>query len=191
MRHATSEVPQPAHPRSRRASTRPKAGPTKRRRRDERTFALSLLRHPGDRVLDVGTGECTCVASVAADLGIRVVAIDRDEETIGYARTFVRTMRISRFVELVRDDITASTLPSESFRNAVCFNVLHHVPDLDRALVELRRILSADGRLVISDFDENRDGFLDRLQRAATLRFRRVTAYPRSRGGRLVLSCEP
>jgi ubiquinone/menaquinone biosynthesis C-methylase UbiE len=158
-------------------------------RQDERSFAVSLLKYPGELVLDVGTGDCACIASILASQRTPVLAIDRDKRTIGAARKFLDTQHVKEGVRLLQDDITASSLPSDSFRNIVCFNVLHHVPQFDGALAELRRILAPDGRLIISDFDENRDGFLGRLEQAVNRRFRSVTRYHRWRG-RLVLSCE-
>lgn len=156
---------------------------------DGRSFALSLLKHPGDPVLDVGTGDCACVASILASDGTRVVALDKDHETVLTARMFLNAQRLKKAVRLLQDDITASGLTSSSFRNIVCFNVLHHVSRFDSALAELRRILASDGRLIISEFDENRDGFLERLKQAVSCQFHSVTAYRRP-GGRLVLVCE-
>ncbi len=155
----------------------------------ERNFVLSLIKHPRDPVLDVGTGECACLAIILALRGTRVVALDWDHETVVAARMLLGAHHVKKLVRLLQDDITASSLASSSFRNIVSFNVLHHVPRFDRALAELSRILTSDGRLIISDFDENRDGHLERLIKAAHTQFRRVAAYPRS-GGRMVLSCE-
>ena len=158
--------------------------------RDERSFALSSIKYPSEPVLDVGTGDCACLASILASQGSPVVAIDKDRGTVRAARRFLAHRHLNKAVRLLRDDITASDLPSSSFRNIVCFNVLHHVSPLDGALDELHRILTADGRVIISDFDENGDGYLERLELAVGRRFRRVTAYRRSSGRRVVLSCE-
>ena len=158
--------------------------------RDERSFALSSIKYPSEPVLDIGTGDCACLASILASQGRPVVAVDKDRGTIRAARRFLAHRHLNKAVRLLRDDITASDLPSSSFRNIVCFNVLHHVSPLDSALDELHRILTADGRVIISDFDENGDGYLERLEQAVGRRFRSVTAYRRARGQRLVLSCE-
>ncbi len=161
-----------------------KAGP-----QDERRFVLSLLKHPGKPVLDVGTGDCACIASILAGRGLQVVATDHDREKIRVARKFLVTKQAKKSVRLLQDDITASSLASNSFGNIVCFNVLHHVPRLDSALAELRRILVSDGRIVISDFDENGDGYLKRLKQAVGRHLRRTASYRRP-SGRLVLICE-
>ncbi len=156
---------------------------------DERSFVLSLIKHQGEPVLDVGTGDCACLASRLAIQGTQVVALDMDRGTTRAARGFLKTHHLKKHVRVLRDDITASRLPPDSFRNIVCFNVLHHVSQLDSALGELRRILASDGRLVISDFDEKRDGFPRRLKKAANRHFRSVTPYRRPMG-RWVLCCE-
>ena len=155
----------------------------------ERSFALSSIKYPSEPVLDVGTGNCACLANILASQGRWVVALDKDRRVIRAARRFLAHRHLNKAVRLLRDDITASGLPSSSFRNIVCFNVLHHVLPLDSALDELHRILTADGRVIISDHDENGDGYLERLEQGVTRHFRSVAAYRRSRG-RLVLICE-
>lgn len=171
------------------APVSPEGAPNKTGPRDERSYALSLTKHPRGPVLDVGTGDCACVATILARQGTRVVALDKDHERILAARMCLRAWNVKKAVWLLQDDITVSGLISSSFRNIVCFNVLHHVARFDSALAELRRILTPDGRLIISDFDENGDGFLKRLEQAVGHHFRSVAAYRRP-SGRLVLTCE-
>ncbi len=156
---------------------------------DERRFVLSMIKDPDDPVLDVGTGDCACVAAVLARQGMRVVASDNDHETIVDARLCLGALGIKRRVRLLQDDISASALASNSFQNIVCFYVLHHVPRFDKALAELNRILAPDGRLIIYEYDENGDGFLEKLERAVSKRFRNIAVYRRPKG-RLLLSCE-
>jgi ubiquinone/menaquinone biosynthesis C-methylase UbiE len=166
-----------------------KSAPHKTGSQDERSFALSSIKYPSEPVLDVGTGDCACLASILASQGRRVVALDKNHGTIRAARRFLTTRHLNKAVRLLRDDITASGLPSRSFRNIVCFNLLHHVSPFESALGELQRILAWDGRLIISDYDENRDGFLERLEQGVRRHFRSVAAHRRP-SGRLVLICE-
>jgi ubiquinone/menaquinone biosynthesis C-methylase UbiE len=171
------------------ASAIVKNAPNQAKRQDERIFAISSIKYPNEPVLDTGTGHCACIASILVKLGIRVVALDKDRGTIRAARRFLATQHVNKGIRLLCDDITASGLPSNSFRNIVCFNVLHHVSPLESALGELHRILATDGRLIISDFDEQRDGFPERLEKSVQHYFRSVTAYRRP-SERLVLICE-
>ncbi len=156
---------------------------------NERSFAVSLIKHQTAAVLDVGTGDCACLATILANRGMRVFASDTDHEVLLQARMCLRAQGRKVTYRLLQDDITSSSLSSISFRNIVCFNVLHHVSRFESALAELHRILTADGRLIISDYDENGDGFLKRLRKAVNRNFRSVTEYRRP-GGRLVMICE-
>lgn len=156
---------------------------------DERTLLLSFLKYPEDAVLDVGTGDCACVASLLAAQEIAVVASDADAETVGAAENFLRQKGLWQQVYLIQDDITASRLGSGSFLNIVCFNVLHHVPEWQKALAELDRILARGGRLLISDYDENSTGFVKELERAVRRRFALVAVHPRPQE-RLLFVCE-
>lgn len=67
--------------------------------------------------------------------------------------------------------------------------MLHHVADYANAVAELHRILAPEGRLIISDYDENETGFLRKLRREVRRQFANVTAYSRWPMG-LVLVCE-
>lgn len=156
---------------------------------DERDFVVSLIKHPNEPVLDVGTGGCACVASHLLYRGYQVVASDHDRVVIRAARGFLARRRTRKRVTLIRDDITHSKLRPESFLNIVSFNVLHHVADFTRAVAELHRILAPQGRLIISDYDENETGFLRMLRREVRRQFADVTAYSRP-PKRLVLVCE-
>lgn len=156
---------------------------------DERHFILSLIKYPDQPVLDVGTGDCVCVASLLAERGHQVVALDSDAGAIRAAQKLLREQEAGEKVRLLRRDITASRLESTSFLNIVCFNVLHHVPEYEKALAELRRILAPGGRLIISDYDENGSGFLEKLEHAVGRYFPRVSLYHRP-GERLLLLCE-
>lgn len=156
---------------------------------DERDFVVSLIRHPNGPVLDVGTGGCACVASHLIYRGYQVVASDRDRAVIHAARRLLARSRRRRRARLIRDDITHSKLRSESFLNIVSFNVLHHVADYASAVAELHRILAPQGRLIISDYDENGTGFLRKLKREVRRQFANVTPYSRP-PERLVLVCE-
>jgi cyclopropane-fatty-acyl-phospholipid synthase len=63
-----------------------KVAPDETGPQDERSFALSLIKHPSEPVPDVGTGDCACVASILASQGTRVIALDKDRGTIRAAQ---------------------------------------------------------------------------------------------------------
>ncbi len=152
-------------------------------------WLYSLLKYPHAPVLDVGTGGCACLAHALARMGRQVVALDNDHKMMLQAQKHLNVQENKKCVQLLQSDITALGLASRSFRNIVCFNVLHHIPRINDALNELHRILTSKGRLIISEYDENKDGFLIRLEQSAIRKFRNV-ALNRRPSGRLVLICE-
>lgn len=92
------------------------------------------------RVLEVGPGPGELSERLTNDLGVTVVAVDSSERMIELART--------RGVDARLGDVQALDLPDESFDCAVAAWMLYHVPDIDRGLAEIARVLRPGGRLV-------------------------------------------
>jgi 2-polyprenyl-3-methyl-5-hydroxy-6-metoxy-1,4-benzoquinol methylase len=157
--------------------------------RDERVLAVSFIKFPDEPVLDVGTGSCACIANSLAKGGHNVVASDNDRRAIRNAHRFVAGNTHRSRIKLLHDDITASRLKTASYLNIVCFNVLHHIANLAGALAELHRILAPEGRLIISEYDEDNTGYLRKLESEVDRCFARVTTYVRPQE-RLLLVCE-
>jgi demethylmenaquinone methyltransferase/2-methoxy-6-polyprenyl-1,4-benzoquinol methylase len=105
---------------------------------------------PGDRVLDAacGTGDLA-LADLRAGAG-QVVGVDLSERMLERAR------RKSRAIEWVRGDLARLPFPDGSFQAATIGFGLRNVPDPDRALGELRRILGSGGRLGILEISRPR-----------------------------------
>jgi ubiquinone/menaquinone biosynthesis C-methylase UbiE len=89
-----------------------------------------------------GTGRHS---SYLASLGHRVIGVDSSPEMLARAR---EKMPEGEFHEADLYDIP---LADDSVDLVVCAIALSHVPDLDRALTELVRVLRPDGHLVASD----------------------------------------
>lgn len=112
-----------------------------------RGIAARAVVRPGDRVLDAccGTGDLA-VAGVAA--GGRVTGLDFSERMLARAR------EKSRAVEWLQGDVLALPFPDGSFDAATVGFGIRNVADLDAGLVELRRVLAADGRLAILEITQ-------------------------------------
>lgn len=95
-------------------------------------------------VLEVGSGTGDFASRLQEELGVALVALDLSPRMVELARARGIDARIG----LVED------LPFEGarFDCAVANWVLHHVPDLDRGLAELARVLRKGGRLVAATF---------------------------------------
>jgi SAM-dependent methyltransferase len=108
---------------------------------DARDAALAAVREAQPmRVLEVGCGWGEFAARVVDELGAEVVAVDLSPRMVELARERGVDARVGDIQELPFDD--------GEFDCAVANWMLYHVPDLDRGLSELARVLRAGGRLV-------------------------------------------
>jgi SAM-dependent methyltransferase len=107
--------------------------------------------HPGQRVLDVacGTGLVTLPVADAVAPGGEVVATDLSAGMIERARAIAEERGI-RNVTFERMDAEALDLPDGTFDVALCSLGLMYVPDPERALREMHRVLAPGGRAVAS-----------------------------------------
>jgi demethylmenaquinone methyltransferase/2-methoxy-6-polyprenyl-1,4-benzoquinol methylase len=120
-------------------------------RRWRRITAEAVVR-PGDAVLDAccGTGD---LAIADARAGGRVTGLDFSERMLERAR------RKAPDLEWVSGDLLALPFDDASFDAATVGFGVRNVEDLERALRELRRALSAGGRLGVLEITRPR-GFL-------------------------------
>jgi SAM-dependent methyltransferase len=120
---------------ARRAAYKTAVGP------DARDVAVAAVAEVSPaRVLEVGPGPGELSERIARELGVTVVAVDSSERMVELAG--------SRGVDARLGDVQSLDLPSESFDCAVAAWMLYHVPDLDRGLGEIARVLKPGGRLV-------------------------------------------
>jgi SAM-dependent methyltransferase len=91
-------------------------------------------------VLEVGCGEGELAERVQREIGVEVVAVDQSERMVELAR--------ARGVDARLGDVQELPFTDGSFDVAIAAWMLYHVPDVDRALGELARVLRAGCRLV-------------------------------------------
>ena len=93
-----------------------------------------------ERVLEVGGGPGELAARIASELGCEVVMLDVAPRMVELAQR--------RGVDARVGDVQDLPFADGSFDCAVAAWMLFHVPDLERGLAELRRVLRPGGRLV-------------------------------------------
>ena len=109
--------------------------------RTPQDVALSLLAAATPaRLLEVGCGTGALAARCAAELGCEVMALDASAEMVRATR--------ARGIDAVTGDVQELPFPDGAFDCAVAAWMLYHVPDLDRGVAELARVLRPGGRLV-------------------------------------------
>lgn len=124
---------------------------------------------PG-KVLEVGGGPGELSERIARELGAEVVMVDTSPRMAEMAR--------ARGVDARVGDVQDLPFADDEFDCAVAAWMLYHVPDLDRGLSELRRVVRPGGRLVAVTNGRDHMQELRRLagERAWQPRFRREEA---------------
>jgi SAM-dependent methyltransferase len=108
---------------------------------DARDVALDLMRaRAPERVLEVGCGWGELAKRIETELSSKVVALDLSPRMVELAR--------ERGVEASVGDVQALPFADECFDVVVAAWMLYHVPDLDRGLAEIARVLRPGGALV-------------------------------------------
>ncbi len=107
---------------------------------------------PGSTLLDAGCGVGMDTIRLARR-GYRVVGMDFSESALGIARQNILSAGMADRVELRAEDLTALSFPDASFSYILCWGVLMHIPEVEKALSELVRVLKPGGALVLSEIN--------------------------------------
>ena len=108
---------------------------------DPRQVALEAVAEVRPRrVLEVGPGRGELAERIVRELGAEVVAVDQSPRMVELTR--------ARGVEAIVGDVQELPFSNGQFDCVLAAWMLYHVPDLDRALRELQRVLRPEGRLV-------------------------------------------
>jgi len=108
---------------------------------DPREMAFAAVQEVEPRrVLEVGGGPGELAARITDELGCDVVMLDVAPRMVELAR--------ERGVDACVGDVQNLPFAEESFDCVVAAWMLFHVPDIDRGLAELARVLRPRGRLV-------------------------------------------
>jgi 2-polyprenyl-3-methyl-5-hydroxy-6-metoxy-1,4-benzoquinol methylase len=113
-----------------------------------RRIAERLGLRPGDEVLDMGCGPGPHTLRLAR-MGFRVVAADISETALARTLQVVEHEGLQNQVVTEQRDITKLDYPDGRFGYILCWGVLMHVPQIDRAVAELARVLQPGGRLAL------------------------------------------
>lgn len=118
--------------------------------RKQREVVLEKLAlKPGEHVLDLGSGNgifCQEIQEIVGPTG-HVTGIDNSDVMIAMAAD------ICPQATFVKGDATALDIANESLDAVTTAQLLCFVPDIDKALSEIFRVLKPGGRLVILDTD--------------------------------------
>jgi ubiquinone/menaquinone biosynthesis C-methylase UbiE len=103
------------------------------------TFQAVADAHPA-RVLEVGGGEGELAERIVRELGAELIGIDQSKRMV--------TTQRSKGIDARVGDVRDLPCAAGGFDVVIAAWMLYHVPDLERALAELARVLRPAGRLV-------------------------------------------
>lgn len=114
-------------------------------------FAAAVI-HPGDTVLDIGSGSGTDALIAAALVGPegRVIALDLTDAMREKLRANAAAAGVAH-LEVVAGNAETLPLPSASVDVVTSNGVLNLVPDKARAITEVARVLRPGGRVQLAD----------------------------------------
>lgn len=133
-------------------------------------------RAEGKRVLEIGCGRGVGTEIIFERFGAREVhAFDLDPDMVNRARRRLAVYPTDR-LRLYVGDATAIDAVDESFDAVFDFAIIHHVPDWQRAVSEIRRVLRPGGSFFFEEYTRqalNRWFFRAFLEHPAENRFSR------------------
>tara|TARA_B110000003_G_scaffold272159_1_gene307530 strand:- start:8847 stop:9683 length:837 start_codon:yes stop_codon:yes gene_type:complete len=101
-------------------------------------------------ILDFGCG--TGVKSMhLAKRGLNVKGVDYSLDVLNKAILNVKSNKLENKISFSKEDITSISFKNNSFEYILCWGVLMHVEDCEKAISELSRILKPGGKIIISE----------------------------------------
>lgn len=115
----------------------------------------------GNTVLDIGCGTGFLTLGLAKAVGKngKVIGIDISEEMMKKAEENLFRAGVSN-IEFKVGDAENIPLEDNSMDTVVGNMVLHHCPNPENAVKEMARVLKPNGRLVLADMEEHKEGWL-------------------------------
>ena len=105
---------------------------------------------PDATILDAGCGSCA-KSVLLASRGLRVVGADFSQAALDLAEKTIRAKHLEGRITLRQADLLNLPFKDGEFQYVICWGVLIHIPDVERALSELARVTAPGGTLVLSE----------------------------------------
>jgi ubiquinone/menaquinone biosynthesis C-methylase UbiE len=88
-----------------------------------------------------------------AENGYRAIGVDKSEVLV--SKAYKKSKSFSKRVNFLVADISSLPFPSNFFKLIICFNVIEFVPNREKAIGELKRVLAPDGLLLLGVCNKN------------------------------------
>jgi len=122
----------------------------------ERAFIVEKARPLYGKILEVGTGKGHFTLALAKE-GHPFISLDISEEEQRFAKLNLAYFGLEKLVDFRIGNAEHTGFADQSFDIIFSVNLLHHLHNPCKATDELIRILTPNGKLIISDF--SKEGF--------------------------------
>jgi ubiquinone/menaquinone biosynthesis C-methylase UbiE len=119
-----------------------------------RVFVADFLAvwHGRGPVLDVGTGTAQIPIELSRQTtGVEVVGVDLAEHMLRVGRENVRRAGLESRIRLECCDAKQLPFSAGTFAAVISNSIVHHIPEPEKVLAEMARVLQADGALLLRD----------------------------------------
>ena len=120
-----------------------------------KAVALLEAEHP-ERILDVATGTADLAIEALRLDPKKVIGVDISEEMLSRGREKIARMGASDRIVLQRGDAEKLPFSDRQFHAVLVAFGVRNFQDLDKGLVEIRRVLRPGGTLVVLEFSQPR-----------------------------------
>ena len=155
---------------------------------DERNFVLEQAKPIGGKILEAGTGK-GYFAITLAEQGYSFTAFDISPEELRFAKLNLAYFGFDKNVDFRIENAEQTSFGNGSFDVVFSVNTLHHFQNPYKVIDEFIRILSPNGKLILSDFTEYGFAVIDKIHASeggthstGNVKFSDVESYLRKKG---------
>ncbi len=130
-----------------------------------RCRAVEYINNLTGTVLEVGVGTGLSLQHYKPDL--QVTGIDFSTKMLAKARSKVLRMKLKQVVALLQMDARMLDFPDNSFDTIAAMHVLSVVPESEKVMAEIARVLKPGGKVVITNHFVRTQGVLAFLERVS------------------------
>lgn len=114
-------------------------------------YVANVLKAPENSlILDAGCG-AGAHAMRLARRGFSVVAADFSDSVLEMAKANLQAAGMQDQIRLQHENLLSLSFPDETFDAILVWGVLMHIPDVEKAVAELTRVLKKGGSLIVSE----------------------------------------
>lgn len=128
----------------------------------ERDFIIEKAQPLYGEILEAGTGKGHFALALAKE-GYKLTTFDISEEEQGFAKLNLKYFGLDHLVDFCIENGEHLSFKDRSFDVVFSINTIHHFLNPYKVIDELIRVLSFEGKLVLSDFTEKGLEIVDKI----------------------------